>query len=325
MAEAAQAQDDPPADKLPAGRQANQPHRFRWRDWRDILGRVWAAIGAHHMSIVAAGVAFFGVLSIFPALGALIAFYGLVADPMTILQSLKTADAVLPDAVYAMLESQIQALISAPQGALGLTWALGLGVTLWTARAGVAGLMEGLNVVYGEVDNRALWRQYLLSLVLTLMAIALVIVALVAVVALPALLRFSDIGAVGVFLARTTPFVVLGGAVVLGIGAFYRFGPHRAPARVRWLSWGAVAATLAWVAVSMILSIYFGRFADFNRTYGAIGAVAGLLLWLYASAFVVLLGAELNAQMELQTEKDTTTGRPKPMGERGAYVADHVA
>lgn len=313
------------AQEAPPGRQATRPRRFTWRDWRAILGRVWVAVGTHHISIVAAGVGFFAVLAIFPAIGALIAFYGLVANPQNILSSLDAAEAVLPRDVHGMIAAQVQALIDAPQSALGVTWALGLGATLWTARMGVGGLMEGLNVVYGEVDDRPIWRQYLLSLVLTLMTLALAIVALIAVVALPALLRFSDIGPAGAFLARTTPFVVLGGAAALGIGAFYRFGPHRAPARVRWLSWGAVAATLAWVAVSMALSVYFGRFADLNRTYGAIGAVAGLLLWLYASAFVVLLGAELNAQMELQTEKDTTTGRPKPMGSRGAYVADHVA
>lgn len=312
-------------DQTIGGRQVDRPRSFGLRAWRAILWRVWRAIGAHHISIVAAGVAFFATLSIFPALAALIAFYGLVADPADILQSLRAAESVLPGDVHAVIEAQINALVAAPQGTLGMTWAISLGAALWTARMGVSGLMEGLNVVYGEVDERPLWQVYLLSLALTLMGIVLAVAALIAVVALPALLRFGDFGPVGGILARTTPFVVLGAAATFAIGAFYRFGPRRSPARLRWISWGAVAATAAWVIVSVGLSIYFGRFADFNRTYGALGAVAGLLLWLYASAFVVLLGGELNAQMELQTEKDTTTGAPKPMGERGAYVADNVA
>lgn len=307
------------------GRTATRPSRYGPRAWRAILGRVWGAIGAHHISIMAAGVAFFGMLSIFPALAALIAFYGLIADPASILSSLSAAEQVLPGDVHAMIEGQIRALIAAPQGTLGFAWAIALGAALWTSRMGVTGLMEGLNVVNGEVERRPIWRQYLLSLLLTLMTIALATLALLAVVAVPTLLGFVDLGPAGAFLARTIPFVILGGAAALAIGALYRFGPDRAPARATWLSWGAIAATAAWVLVSMALSVYFGGFTDLNRTYGTLGAVAGLLLWLYFSAFVVLLGAELNAQMELQTEQDTTTGRPKPRGERGAYVADNVA
>lgn len=307
------------------GRTATRPSRFGRRAWKEILWRVWGSIGAHHISIVSAGVAFFGTLAIFPSIAALIAFYGLIADPASILSSLAAAEQVLPGDVHAMIEQQIRALIAAPQGTLGFAWAVSVGFALWTSRMGVTGLMEGLNVVYGEVDRRPIWRQYLLSLLLTLMTMALAILALLAVVAVPALMNFIDIGPAGAFLARMIPFAILGFASSLAIGALYRFGPDRKPARTQWLSWGAVAATAAWVLVSMALSIYFGGFADLNRTYGTLGAVAGLLLWLYFSAFVVLLGGELNAQMELQTEQDTTTGRPKPMGQRGAYVADNVA
>ena len=126
-------------------------------------------------------------------------------------------------------------------------------------------------------------------------------------------------------LAQVTPLLVLGGAVVFVIGALYRYGPHRALARKRWITYGAVLATIGWLLVSLALSFYVSRFANFNETYGSLGAIVGLLFWLYASAFVVLLGAEVNAEMELQTEQDTTTGEPKPMGQRGAYVADHIA
>jgi membrane protein len=199
-----------------------------------------------------------------------------------------------------------------------------LAVALWSARAGVTALMEGLNVVYRETDTRSLVVQYLLSLALTLMVILVAVVALLAVVAVPAALNFSDIGAFGALLAQVTPVMILGVAVVFAIGALYRYGPHRALARRRWVTVGAVLATLGWLVVSLALSVYVSRFANFNQTYGSLGAIVGLLFWLYASAFVVLLGAEVNAEMELETMRDTTTGPPAPMGQRGAYVADHV-
>ena len=135
------------------------------------------------------------------------------------------------------------------------------------------------------------------------------ILALLTVVALPAFLHYSDIGWLGRALAQATPLVVLGATVVFVIGLLYRYGPDRKAALKRWVSYGAVFATLAWLLVSVLLSIYVSRFADFNQTYGSLGAIVGLMFWLYASAFVVLLGAELNAEMELQTEQDTTTGR----------------
>ncbi len=151
------------------------------------------------------------------------------------------------------------------------------------------------------------------------------IVALLATVALPAALRLVDFGPLGAWLTALVPLLVLGVAVVFVIGAVYRYGPHRATARKRWVSWGAVLATLAWVVASLALSFYISNFANFNKTYGSLGAIIALMFWFWVSAYVVLLGAELNAEMELQTARDTTTGPPQPMGQRGAYVADHVA
>ncbi len=290
-----------------------------------MLGRVWAGLGRDHLSIIAAGVAFFGMFAIFPTIAALIALYGLFADPTQVTESLQAVRPVLPPDVYGMIEAQVGQLVAAGRSSLGIASLVSILLALWSARAGVTALMEGLNIVYNETDSRNIVVQYLMSLVLTLVLIAVAVVALMAVVAVPALLHFSDIGALGGFLAQAVPLLILAFAVVFIIGALYRYGPHRALARKRWISPGAVLATIAWVLVSLALSIYISRFADFNRTYGSLGAIIGLLFWLYASAFVVLLGAEINAQMELQTERDTTTGPPEPIGQRGAYVADHVA
>lgn len=307
------------------GRKASTPAQMTWAAWKQVLLRVWQGIANDHLSIIAAGVAFFGVLAIFPAIAALIAAYGFFADPHNVAQTLEAARPLLPVDVFNILAGQVDAIVAAPQAKLGVASLVSFALLLWSSRAGVSALMEGLNVVYREVDTRNIVVQYAISLALTLALIAVGIIALFAVVGIPAVLNFTDIGQAGKFLAQATPLLVLGGAIVFVIGALYRYGPRRAPARKRWISIGAFLAAVGWLAVSLALSAYFARFPDFNRTYGSLGAIVGLLFWLYASAFVVLLGAEVNAQLELQTEHDTTTGRPRPMGERGAYVADHVA
>ncbi|MFT3974682.1 MAG: YihY/virulence factor BrkB family protein [Amaricoccus sp.] len=307
------------------GRKARRPTEMGRAAWKMVLVRVWQGIATDHLSIIAAGVAFFGILAIFPAIAALIAAYGFVADPHHVAETLEAARPLLPAEVFAAIEGQVDALLAAPQAKLGVASLVSFALVLWSARAGVSALMEGMNVVYREVDTRSIVVQYLISLALTLAFIAVEIVALFAVVAVPTVLNFTSIGVVGQTLARVAPLAILGAAIVFIIGALYRYAPRRAPARKRWITVGAVMAAVGWLAVSVALSAYFARFPDFNRTYGSLGAIVGLLFWLYASTFVVLLGAELNAQLELQTEMDTTTGRPRPMGDRGAYVADHVA
>ena len=248
-----------------------------------------------------------------------------MADPSQVSATLEVAEPVLPPDVFTILADQVDQLVGAEQSALGIATLISFGLALWSARLGVQALMEGLNVVYGETDTRNIVVQYLFSLLLTFVLILFAIVSLLAVVAVPAILRFVELGGAGAVLAQIAPPVILGFAVILVIGALYRYAPSRSPARKRWITPGAVIATVLWVTVSLGLSVYFGRFTDFNQTYGSLGAVIALMFWLYASAFVVLLGAEVNAQMELQTARDTTTGRPKPMGKRGAFVADHVA
>lgn len=309
----------------PLPRRLGHPAAFPARSWGRILSRVWFGVGRDHLSIIAAGVAFFATLAIFPAIAALIALYGFFADPAQVGETLKDVRHLLPGDVFALIEDQVGRLIATRPAQLGLTSLVSLALALWSARAGVTALMEGLNVVYRETDTRSLVVQYLISLALTLMVMAVAVAALLAVVAVPVLLHFSDFGPLGALLAQVTPILILGLAVVFAIGAIYRYGPHRALARRRWVSVGAVLATMGWLLVSLGLSLYVARFANFNQTYGSLGAIVGLLFWLYASAFVALLGAELNAEMELETAEDTTTGPPQPIGERGAYVADHVA
>ena len=307
------------------GRTVSQPTRFGWAAWRQVLGRVFANIGRHHLSIVAGGVAFFGVLSVVPALAALVGLYGLIANPADVMAYLDEFQPLLPPDAYALVEGQLKALLGVPQQNLGIASAVAILLALGTARAGVSTLVAGLNIVYREVDTRNIVTEFLASLLLTVLVLVIACAALLATVALPTVLQILDVGPLGAQLAALGPLLILGFAVVFVIGGIYRYGPHRALARKRWVSLGAVVATVAWVLASFLLSFYISNFANFNKTYGSLGAIAALMFWFYVSAFVVLLGAELNAEMELQTAQDTTTGPPRPMGERGAYVADHIA
>jgi membrane protein len=144
------------------------------------------------------------------------------------------------------------------------------------------------------------------------------------IVIVPVLLSLVDLGDLAGLLVKLLPWLVLAGFITVALAVLYRYGPSRHEAKTRWVSWGALVAMVLWIGASLLFSLYVSNFASYNKTYGALGAVMILLLWLYISAFIVLIGAELNAEMEHQTERDTTTGRPRPMGERGAFVADHV-
>jgi membrane protein len=312
-------------DDLAAGRHLSQPTKFPGRAWWSVLKRTFNDIGEDHLSIIASGVAFWGMLAVFPSIAALIAIYGLVADPSQIAQSLDTVKPFLPVDVYTMIDGQISQIVSAGQGTLGLATLVSILFALWTSRTSVTALLEGLNIVYGERDTRNIIIQNLFALMMTLVLIIMLIIALLAVVAVPAILQFIELGQLGTILARVAPLLILAVAVTFVIGALYRYGPSRRRARVRWVSIGAIIATVGWLVVSVGLSSYISNFANFNKTYGSLGAIVAVLFWLYASAFVVLIGAEINANLELQTCRDTTSGRPKPIGKRGAFVADHVA
>jgi membrane protein len=312
-------------DDVERGRFTATPTRYSARAWGAICRRLWLGIGEDNLSIVAAGVAFYGMLAIFPSIAALISLYGLVRDPNDILASLETLRPFLPGDVYTLIKGQASQLIATGSGALGVAGLVSILFALWSAKAGVSALTTGLNIVYSERDTRNIVIQYLVSLGLTFLMICMAIIALATVVVLPALLPLTTLGPIGSVVARFLPLVILGGGITFGIGALYRLAPHRRPARFRWVSPGAIFATILWVLVSMALSTYVSNFADFNKTYGSLGAIIAVLFWLYASAFVVLLGAELNAQLELQTARDTTSGRQRPIGERGAFVADHVS
>jgi membrane protein len=307
------------------GREASTPKDIPARGWKDILWRVKDQIKEDRLSIIAAGVAFYGLMAIFPALIALVAIYGLAFDPAQVEQQVSQLRGVLPPQAADVLLTQLHDLTSTSSAALGFGAVLGIVLALWSASAGMRTLMEALNVAYDEEEKRGTIRFYATALLLTLAAIAGAIIAISLVVALPIVLNFlGGLGGALKWLISIGSVVILIATVMLGLAIVYRYGPSREQPRWRWVSWGAVIATVLWVIGSVLFSVYVTRFGNYNETYGSVGAIVILLMWFLLSAYAVLIGAEVNAEMERQTRKDTTAEGDKPMGRRGAYAADTV-
>lgn len=292
--------------------------------WPALKG-VWALIAEKNLNLIASGIGFYGILATFPAIAALIALWGLVADPVLVETQVSEFTTVLPADVAYLLNARVAELVAADPTALGWAGLLSIGLLLWSARAGVNSLIVGLNAVYGE-RNRGGLRRLVVAFSLTGSLIILGLACIAALVVAPIVLAFLPLGAFATFLAEVLRWSLAVTTVLLGLGLLYRYGPNRrGKARVGWLTPGAVAATLLWGVATWGFTIYLQNFANYNKIYGSLGAVIVLLFWLYISAFVCLLGAALNAELELQQRKDTTRGPAKPMGQRGAFVADNVS
>lgn len=306
------------------GREAERPGDIPARGWKDILWRLKDQIRKDRLSIIAAGVAFYALLAVFPALIALVALYGLVFDPAQVEQQMATMAGILPPDAADILTRQLHDLATTDDKALGIGAIGGLLLALWSASAGMRTLMEALNVAYDEEEKRGFFRFYGTALMLTLGAIAGTILAIALVVALPVALKFLGLDDVLKWVVSIAVWPVLVVTMLVGLGIVYRYGPSRRQARWRWVSGGAVLATVLWIIGSLLFSFYVSKFGNYNETYGSVGAIVILLMWFLLSSYAVLIGAELNAEMERQTRKDTTDGAPKPLGARGAYAADTV-
>jgi membrane protein len=306
------------------GRRATAPWQIPWAGWKDILWRVYASINDNRLLAVAAGVVFYSLLAIFPAIAAFVSLYGLIADASTIDSHLSLAAGIFPAGAVDILHEQITRLTAKTDAKLGLGFVTGLAIALWSANAGMKGIIDALNVVYDEKEKRSFVKLNLLSLLFTLIAILSLMIALAAVVIAP--IVFSAVGLsslLGLAIAVLRwPLLLVLAAVALA--AIYRFGPSRTEARWQWLSVGSVAAAIAWLIGSVLFSWYISQFGAYNATYGSLGAAVGMMMWMWISAIVILLGGELNAEIEHQTAKDSTVGSEKPLGERGAVVADTI-
>lgn len=313
----------PEAD--PYGRDAKRPYQIPFRGWWQVAQRVWSESSRDNLSVVAAGCAFYALFAIFPALSALISLYALTADPIHIEQHFNLLSSLLPAQAFDMLTEQIRRIAETSDRTLGWALALSLGVALWSAIAGTQAMFAALNIAYEEPERRSLFRYYLSAFTFTVIGIISGLVMLFAIAYVPIL--FASVGFSSLFetVVRVGRWPFLG-LLALGLLAFlYRYGPCRRNAKWQWVTVGSLFATAVWLLASAGFSLYVSNFTNYDKTYGSLGAVIVLLFWLYLSFFIVLLGAEINAELELQTAEDTTVGRPKPMGQRGAFVADHVA
>jgi membrane protein len=305
------------------GRRAERPSQIPRPGWRDILLRTWNEISDDHVSLIAAGVGFYGLLALFPAIAALISIWGLLFDPQQIEQQIETMSGFLPADAATIVRDQART-IAAGSGGLSVAAAGGILLALYSAAKGMKALMEGLNIIYDEQEERGFIKLNLVALGLTLMMILAMLAALGAIIIVPILLGAVGLGPVAETLVSLLRWPLLFAVALIILAIIYRYGPSRAQPRWRWVSWGAAVATVFWLLGSIAFSIYVQNFGSYNETYGSIGAVIILLMWFWLSAFSVLLGAELNAEMEHQTERDSTSGDPRPRGRRDAYVADHV-
>ena len=291
------------------------------RKWWGASMGVMNTMDERNLGLIAAGTGFFAMLALFPGVAALIAIWGLVADPAMVQAQLVLVQRLVPADAYAIFDDQLTRLTTAEVGTLGWATVISTSLSLWWARSGVASLIRGLNAVYRE-EHRGPLRRIISSVLVTLALIGMLLVALVAVVIAPILMAVLPLGDFTAWLVELSRWSVAAVTLIFGLGIIYRYGPNRRAAKVPWVSPGAVVAIVIWGAGSWAFSFYLSNFGRYNEVYGSLGAVVALLMWLYLSCYVTLLGAALNAELELRTRSDTTIGPDKPMGERGAYVAD---
>lgn len=303
------------------GRLAPAPAHIPMTGWRDILWRTWLEMNRDRLPTVAAGVTFYTLLAIFPAVAAFVSLYGLFADVGVVREQLNDLAAFVPRDVLTLVGDQMMQLATRQNAGLSLALALSTLLSLWTANAAIAALFDGLNIAYGETEKRNFVVRRTLSYAFTVALVLFATVVTGVLVAVPIYLR--KWGLIDSWLA---PFrwVVLTALAASAFAVLYRFGPSRERARWRWVRWGAAFAAAAWIGGSLGFSWYVNHVAHYDATYGSLGAAVGFMMWIWVSAMVVLIGAELNAEIEHQTALDSTTGAPLPMGERGAVMADSV-
>lgn len=308
------------------GRDATHPMEMPAAAWKAILGRVWTKTGADNIGLMAAGVAFYTFLSIVPLFGALIMTYGLVADPATVAQHMKVIIDLVPTDAAKLIYDQLVSVTTTAASKKGLGLLLALAISLYGATRASGAIMAALNVIYEQEERRSFVKTTIISFAIIIAAVFVGIAGLLSASALGYLQTLiGGIGPAAAALIKIVTWIVAGALASMAIAATYRYAPDRADARWRWLSFGSLLATVLWLAATLGFGFYAARFGDYNATYGSLGAVVVLLMWLFVSSYAILVGAAINAEVERQTATDSTTGRPRPMGKRGATVADTAA
>lgn len=314
------------------GRHAHVPTQIPWSGWKQVLRRTFSEMISDRIGLAAAGCAFYATLALFPAISMLVSVYGLVFDPQTVEPQMKILKNLLPGPAYTLIADRIHILVSKDHGTLTVSLIISVLVTMWSSSAGTKSMLAALNMAYDEKETRSFFRFQGTALGMTLGGILGAAMTLALLVFLPAVLDFVPAHFGLQIVEQSTQLLIRIGSPLLMVlfvtAAFsmlYRFGPARQEARWHWVTPGAVVSTVLWLIASFGFSYYVGHIASYDATYGPLGAVIGIMMWFFVTAYVVLIGAELNAELEMQTAQDSTVGKAQPLGSRGAFVADHVA
>jgi membrane protein len=319
--------DMPPAEAMADtghGRHATDPAHIPAAGWKDILWRTYEQFNDDRLLAVAAGVVFYGLLALFPAITALVSCYALVVDPHTINDHLSFLSGFLPQGSFSIVQDQVARVLSKGDVQLGGAFLFSLLLALWSANGGMKAIIDALNVVYDEKEKRSFIVLNLVSLTFTIAGVLGILIASGLVIVAPVLFQMVGFGDLTESIVKYGRWPALAILLLLALAVLYRFAPSRRKPKWRWISVGSIVATVTWMAASALLSYYLANFGHYDATYGSLGAAIALMIWMWMSTIVILFGAELNSEIEHQTTADSTTGGPKPMGARGAKMADSV-
>ena len=304
------------------GRTATHPSEIPSRGWRDIFARVRQNLGRDNTSVVAAGIGLHALLAVFPLLAVIVSVYGIFASPENVARDIQPFLSVFPANAAKVLTAQLQSLAATKNHTLGFGAVAATLLAIWNSRKGVGALMTATNIAYKESERRGFLLKVVLSIAFSLGAMLIFAAMLLVGVSVPMLLQAASLGRAATVTVLVFRWVLLWSFAVLGFSLAYRYAPDRQTPKWRWVTWGSVIAASVWILGSLAFSLYVQNFGSYSQTYGTLGGVIALLMWFYLMGFTIVLGAEINAEMEHQTAEDTTEGPPAPMGKRGAYVAD---
>jgi membrane protein len=326
MTSVAARSNNPAEARQDAGRQADSPFKMPLSGWKQVLLRTWGESSKDNVSVVAAGVAFYGFLALVPLLGAIVLTYGMVADPQTVVRHASELTAVLPAEVAGLVGDQLINVVQTSGGKKGFGLLLALALALWGARNAASSIITALNIAYEEEEKRGFLKVTVLALAMTVGAVVLALLAGGAIALLTMLEHMlPGLGQIGIVLGKVLTYLLLGAVAAGAAATMFRYAPSRDKARWEWLTPGSLFFAIIWILLTLAFGFYVSQFGNYGATYGSLSAVVVLLTWLYLSSYVLLFGAELNSELEHQTEKDTTAGADQPLGTRGAWAADHVA
>jgi membrane protein len=306
------------------GRQADSPASIPPPGWKDIVVRAKEEAKTDDVSLLGGGVAFFAMLALVPALVAVVSIYGVFANESTVVRQVGDVLGAAPREVQDLVTAQLRSIVMGSRAGLSIAAVAGILLALWSASAGMKHLIGAINVAYDENETRGFIKVRAISLALTVAAIVFLVVAFGIIAVLPAALAKTGLGDAGRIAVGVVRWVVLLVGMMVGVAVLYRYGPDREDPKWSWASPGAIFATVTWIAVSLLFSLYTANFGNYNKTYGTLAGIVVVMLWLYLTAVAIIVGAELNAEIERQTERDSTEGPEQPMGSRGAFAADTV-